>query len=442
MGVRLPFRFAALSSAQTPMSKVIVSSLYNSPMFKQACRQFDRAADAINLPERLRDRTKYPRRCFAVALPVKREDGSVTVFEGYRVQHSLSTGPSKGGIRFHRQVTIGEVAALAMWMSWKCSLVGLPYGGAKGGVIVDPDQLTESELERLSRRYMQELIPFIGPDIDVPAPDMGTNERIMGWMMDTYSNHIGHIDPAIVTGKPISVGGSQGRREATGAGVAYLTKRYLEDLKIPLNETTVAIQGFGNVGSEAALALVDYGAKVVAISDYTTAIHNPKGIDIRKALQFISSEKVLQNFDGGDTITNAELLELECTVLIPAALERVITPENAGKLRCRVLAEAANGPTTNKADTVIEKRGDIVVIPDVICNSGGVTVSYFEWLQNRQNYYWDKEEVMTKLFRILDKAKDAVEAQKRRYGFSRRLAAQTLGIQRVADAKESRGLFP
>lgn len=424
------------------MSKVIISSLYDSPVFKMACRQFDQAADAISLPETLRDRTKYPRRCFAVSLPIQRDDGSVTVFEGYRVQHNLSTGPSKGGIRFHQKVTIGEVAALSMWMSWKCSLAGLPYGGAKGGVIVNPTQLSEFELERLARRYMQELIPFIGPDTDVPAPDMGTNEKMMGWMMDTYSNHVGHISPAIVTGKPIALGGSQGRREATGAGVAYLVKAYLADFKIPIEQATVAIQGFGNVGSEAALALVEYGAKVIAISDYTGGIYNAKGIDIRKAQQYVSTQRVLQDFEGGDEISNEELLELDCTVLIPAALDRVITPENAPKLKCRVLAEAANGPTTYSADKVLEKRGDIEVIPDVICNAGGVTVSYFEWLQNKQNYYWDKEEVMAKLFKILDKAKYAVEAQKSRFGFSRRLAAQTLGIQRVADAKQSRGLFP
>lgn len=407
-----------------------------------ACRQFDQAADAINLPENLRDRTKYPRRCFAVSLPIQRDDGSVTVFEGYRVQHNLSTGPSKGGIRFHQSVTIGEVAALSMWMSWKCSLMGLPYGGAKGGVIVNPTQLSELELERLARRYMQELIPFIGPNTDVPAPDMGTNEKMMGWMMDTYSNHVGHIEPAIVTGKPISLGGSQGRREATGAGVAYLVKKYLEDLKIPVKNATVVIQGFGNVGSEAAVALEAYGAKIIAISDYTGGIYNPKGINIRKAQQYVASQKVLHNFDGGEPIENEELLELECTVLIPAALERVITPDNVRKIKCRILAEAANGPTTYQADKVLEERGDIEVIPDVLCNAGGVTVSYFEWLQNRQNYYWDKVEVMSKLFKILDKAKDSVEAQKRKFGFSRRLAAQTLGIQRVANAKQSRGLFP
>jgi glutamate dehydrogenase (NAD(P)+) len=424
------------------MSKAIVSSLYDSDVFRMACRQFDQAADAINLPDALRDRTKYPRRCLAVALPVRRRDGSVTVFEGYRVQHNLSTGPSKGGIRFHQDVTIGEVAALAMWMSWKCSLVGLPYGGAKGGVIVNPSELTPEELEHLSRRYMQEMVNFVGPHIDVPAPDVGTNEKIMGWMMDTYSNHIGHLVPAVVTGKPISLGGSQGRREATGAGVAYLVKKYLADLKVPISKATVAIQGFGNVGSEAAIALSAYGAKIVAISDYTGGFYNPKGIDLKKALSYVQYQKVLRDFDGGEPISNEALLELKCTVLVPAALERQITEQNAGRLKCRLIAEAANGPTTNAADRIIGDRGDIEIIPDILCNSGGVIVSYFEWLQNLSNFYWDRDEVMTKLYGILDKAKDAVEYQKRKFKFSRRLAALTLGIQRVADAKQSRGLFP
>jgi len=424
------------------MSKAVVSSLYDSEVFKMACRQFDLAADAINLPENIRDRTKYPRRCFAVALPVKRDNGSVTVFEGYRVQHSLSTGPAKGGIRFHQDVTIGEVAALAMWMTWKCSLAGLPYGGAKGGVIVDPSLLSESELEHLSRRYMQEIAPFIGPHVDVPAPDVGTNEKIMGWMMDTYSNHVGRNEPAVVTGKPLSLGGSQGRREATGAGVAYLVKSYLADLNIPIAGATVAIQGFGNVGSETALALANHGAKIIAISDHTTGIYNAAGIDVKKALAYLASQKVLHNFDGGEPITNEQLLTLECTVLVPAALERVITPEIAGKLRCRVLAEGANGPTTFGADKILERREDIELIPDVLCNAGGVIVSYFEWLQNLQNFYWDRDEVLKKLFVILDRAKASVEYQKRKFKFSRRLAALTLGIQRVAEAKQSRGLFP
>jgi glutamate dehydrogenase (NAD(P)+) len=428
------------------MSKVIISSLYDSDTFKMACRQFDQAADAISLPEEIRDRTKYPRRCVAVAVPVKMDDGSVNLFEGYRVQHNLSMGPSKGGIRFHQSVTIGEVAALAMWMSWKCSLAGLPYGGAKGGVIVNPSHLSPGELERLSRRYMQELIPFIGPQIDVPAPDMGTNEQIMGWMMDTYSSHFGYNTPAIVTGKPLLLGGSEGRREATGAGVAYLTKSYLEDLGIPISEATVAIQGFGNVGSEAALALAVYGAKIIAISDFTGGIYNPSGINLQKALSFLNYQKVLRSpdgdFDGGEPISNEELLTLPCTVLIPAAMERVITAENAPRLQCRLLVEAANGPTTNEASRIIENRGDIELIPDVLANAGGVIVSYFEWLQNLQSYYWSRDEVLEKLFRILDKAKNSVEYQKRKFKFGRRLAALTLGIQRVAEAKQRRGLFP
>jgi glutamate dehydrogenase (NAD(P)+) len=407
-----------------------------------ACRQFDQAADAINLPEEIRDRTKYPRRCIAVSLPVRRDNGAVTVFEGYRVQHNLSTGPSKGGVRFHEGVTLGEVGALAMWMSWKCSLVGLPYGGAKGGVIVNPRELSPTELEHLSRRYMQELISFVGPQLDIPAPDVGTNEQIMAWMMDTYSNHVGHIEPGVVTGKPIALGGSQGRREATGAGVAYLVGKYLEDMKIPISGATVAIQGFGNVGSETALALSAMGARIIAVSDYTCAIHNDAGIDVKRALAYIASERVLKDYNGGQEITNAELLELPCTVLVPAALERVIHKDNAGKLKCRVLAEAANGPTTNEADKILEQRGDIEVIPDILCNSGGVIVSYFEWLQNLQSFYWGRDEVIGKLHGILDKAKDSVEYQKRKFKFSRRLAALTLGIARVAEAKQQRGLFP
>jgi glutamate dehydrogenase (NAD(P)+) len=425
-----------------PMSKAVVSTLYDSDVFRMACRQFDQAADAINLPEEIRDRTKYPRRCIAVSLPVRRDNGSVTVFEGYRVQHNLSTGPSKGGIRFHEGVTLGEVAALAMWMSWKCSLVGLPYGGAKGGVIVNPRDLSPTELEHLSRRYMQELIAFVGPQLDIAAPDVGTNEQVMAWMMDTYSNHVGYISPGVVTGKPIAVGGSQGRREATGAGVAYLVGKYLEDIGMPVGRSTVAIQGFGNVGSETALALSAMGAKVIAVSDYTGGIHNPAGIDIKKALAYVQYAGVLKDFDGGAAIANEQLLELECTVLIPAALERVITKDNAPRLRCRVLAEAANGPTTNEADRIIEERGDIELIPDILCNSGGVIVSYFEWLQNLQSLYWTREEVLAKLNGILDRAKESVEYQKRKFKFGRRLAALTLGIGRVAEAKQKRGLFP
>jgi glutamate dehydrogenase (NAD(P)+) len=370
------------------------------------------------------------------------DDGRVEIFEGYRVQHNLSTGPAKGGIRFHHDVTLGEVAALAMWMSWKCSLAGLPYGGGKGGVIVDTRRLSLTELERLSRRYMQEILPFIGPDVDIPAPDVGTNEQVMAWMMDTYSNHKGHYDPGVITGKPIALGGSLGRREATGEGVAWFVKSYLQDLNIPPERTTVAIQGFGNVGSEAGHALYQWGAEVIAISDYTGGVYNAKGLDLQAAQDWVTKNKTLQGFPGGEPITNEQLLELECTALIPAALERVITESNAGKLRCRVLAEGANGPTTNEADRILEARGDIEVIPDVLCNSGGVIVSYFEWLQNLQNYYWTKNEVFDKLYRMLAKAKASVDETKKKYGCSRRTAALVLGIARVAEAKSKRGLFP
>src|ERR1700690_3919065 len=277
-----------------PMSKAVVSKLYDSDVFRMACRQFNKAADAINLPEDLRDRTKSPRRCIAVSLPIRRDSGGVRVFKGYRVQHSLSTGPSKGGIRFHEGVTLGEVAALAMWMSWKCSLVGLPFGGAKGGVIVNPRDLSPTELEHLSRRYMQELVGFVGPQVDIPAPDMGTNEQVMAWMMDTYSSHVGHICPGVVTGKPISVGGSQGRREATGDGGAHLVGKYLGDMKLPVAGATVAIQGFGNVGGETASALSAMGAKIAAISDYTGGIHNPSGIDVKKALAYAKDTRGLK----------------------------------------------------------------------------------------------------------------------------------------------------
>lgn len=417
-------------------------TIYNSPVFQQACNQFDAAADILGMEAGLRERTKRPRRCVIVSMPVRMDSGKVEIFEGYRVQHNLSTGPAKGGIRFHQDVTLGEVAALAMWMSWKCSLVGLPYGGAKGGVVVNARDMSTTELERLSRRYMQEILPFIGPNVDIPAPDVGTNEQVMAWMMDTYSNHVGHFDPGVITGKPIAIGGSLGRREATGEGVAWFVKSYLEDMGIPAEKTTVVIQGFGNVGSEAALALYHWGAEITGISDFTGGIHNPKGIDLKAALAHIEKNKSLQGFTGGESITNEQLLELPCTVLIPAALERVITAQNAGKLQCRLLAEGANGPTTNEADQILSERGDIQIIPDVLCNSGGVIVSYFEWLQNLQNYYWTKNEVFDKLYRMLAKAKASVDETQKKYNCSRRTAALVLGISRVSAAKAMRGLFP
>ncbi|MBL9214565.1 MAG: Glu/Leu/Phe/Val dehydrogenase [Opitutaceae bacterium] len=420
----------------------LTNTIYNSPVFQQACNQFDLAADILGMDAGLRERTKRPRRCVVVSMPVRMDSGKVEIFEGYRVQHNLSTGPAKGGIRFHHEVTLGEVAALAMWMSWKCSLVGLPYGGAKGGVVVNTRELSQNELERLSRRYMQEITPFIGPNVDIPAPDVGTNEQVMAWMMDTYSNHKGHYDPGVITGKPIALGGSLGRREATGEGVAWFVKAYLEDLGIPPEKTTVVIQGFGNVGSEAALALYQWGAEVIGISDFTGGILNRKGIDLKAALAYVAQHKSLQGFPGGEPVSNEQLLETECTVLIPAALERVITEDNAGKLKCRLLAEGANGPTTNEADRILAERSDIELIPDVLCNSGGVIVSYFEWLQNLQNYYWTKGEVFDKLYRMLAKAKASVDETQKKYQCSRRTAALVLGISRVAEAKAKRGLFP
>ncbi|CAM2991807.1 Glu/Leu/Phe/Val dehydrogenase [Rariglobus hedericola] len=418
------------------------SSLYDSDVFRMACRQFDLAADLIDLDRDVRERTKLPKRCLTVTVPVKHDDGVVRIYEGYRVQHHLSLGPTKGGIRFHPGVTIGEVAALAMWMSWKCALAGLPYGGAKGGVAVDPHALSRRELEALSRRYMQEMIPFVGPSIDVAAPDMGTNEQVMAWMMDTYSNQVGNSVPAVVTGKPIAVGGSEGRREATGHGVAYLIKRQLESMSLRPQDATAVIQGFGNVGAEAALALRGYGVRIVAISDVSGGFHNPRGIDLEAALLHQAKHRTLAGWAGGDAVSNVELLELPCTVLVPAAMERVITADNAGRLRCRVLAEAANGPTTNDADLILQARGDVEIIPDILCNAGGVVVSYFEWVQDLQSLFWTRAEVLVKLCAILDRASEAVERQRVRLGCPRRLAALALGIGRVAEAKASRGLFP
>lgn len=419
-----------------------LSTLYDSDVFRMACRQFDLAAELIDIPDEALERTKYPKRCLTVIFPVRRDDGNIEMFEGYRVQHHLSLGPTKGGLRFHQSVNIGEVAALAMWMSWKCALVGLPYGGAKGGVKANPSSLSAHELEGLSRRYMQEMIPFVGTDTDVMAPDVGTNEQVMAWMMDTYSTHIGHSVPAIVTGKPLSIGGSEGRREATGRGTAYFTKSYLNEMGIELSDTTVVVQGFGNVGSEAALGMVEYGAKVIGIGDHTASFFKADGIDIDQALEYVGKNRVLEGFSEAELIPNDQLLELECTVLIPAALERVIDENNASRIKCKLLAEGANGPTTNAADRIIEERGDIEIIPDILCNSGGVVVSYFEWLQDLQSTYWTRGEVLKKLKEILERSRLSVEEERRRLNCSRRMAALTLGIGRVAEAKHTRGIFP
>ncbi|MDQ8180148.1 Glu/Leu/Phe/Val dehydrogenase [Pelagicoccus sp. SDUM812005] len=418
------------------------SNIYKSTVFDMACLQFDRAADILQMDHRLRERVKTPKRCMIVSCPIELDTGEIVVYEGFRVQHHLSMGPTKGGLRFHPKVDLGEVAALAMWMSWKCALVDLPYGGAKGGIAVDPHTLSANELEHLSRRYMQEMIPFVGTNVDVMAPDMGTNEQIMAWMMDTYSSYVGSSAPAIVTGKPIGAGGSEGRREATGRGAAYLARTYMQDLGIAPQSATVIIQGFGNVGSEAAKAFVEYGTKVIGISDVSGAFFNPKGLDIEDALEHVAKNRSLAGWNGGDSLSNEELLEQPCDLLMPAALERVIHAENASKIQCRILCEAANGPTTNEADAILLERGDVLVIPDVLCNSGGVIVSYFEWVQDLQSTFWTRDEVLSKLYVILERAKTKVEKQKQRYGCSRREAALSLGISKVAEAKRLRGLFP
>jgi glutamate dehydrogenase (NAD(P)+) len=416
--------------------------IYEHPVFKMACQQFDSVADHLQIPHDERDRLKFPKRSMAVALPVRRDDGSTQVFTGYRVQHHLTLGPTKGGLRYHPDVTMGEVAALAMWMSWKCALTGLPYGGAKGGIACDPTKMSRAELERLTRRYTQEMIPFIGPQIDVMAPDLGTNEQVMAWMMDTYSVHVGATVPSIVTGKPVGLGGSLGRREATGRGVAYLVNRATDTIGLDMAKATAVVQGYGNVGSIAALSLARYGAKVLAVSDVNGGIYNRNGLDLFALEKHVAEKKTVAGFPGSEPISNEQLLVTPCDILVPAALERQITEVNAGKIQCRILAEAANGPTTPEADTILDQRPEIFVIPDVLCNAGGVIVSYFEWVQDLQSFFWGETEVVDKLFRILETAYTQILGASRKQKIPMRLAALSLGVKRVQEAKRIRGLFP
>ncbi|HZQ46825.1 MAG TPA: Glu/Leu/Phe/Val dehydrogenase [Verrucomicrobiae bacterium] len=416
--------------------------IYEHPTFRMACQQFDSVADRLQIPEDERARLKYPKRSMTVALPIHRDDGSTEVFCGYRVQHHLTLGPTKGGLRFHPDVTLGEVAALAMWMSWKCALTGLPYGGAKGGITCDPRKLSHAELERITRRYTQEMIPFIGPQVDVMAPDLGTNEQIMAWMMDSYSVHMGYTVPSIVTGKPVLLGGSLGRREATGRGVAYLVNRSADTINLDVNKATAVVQGFGNVGSVAALSLAKYGAKIIAVSDAFGGLYNPRGLDLWKLEQFADKNKTVVGFPGAEPISNEQLLVTPCDILVPAAMERQINGKNAGKIQCRILAEAANGPTTPEADAILEQRPEIFVIPDVLCNAGGVVVSYFEWVQDLQSFFWNETEVTDKLFRILEGAFTQTLTMSRKQKITMRHAALSLGVSRVREAKKVRGLFP
>jgi glutamate dehydrogenase (NAD(P)+) len=418
--------------------------IYADPAYAMATEQFALIADYLNLSNNVRARMMHPKRAIAVTLPIHRDDGSIITFEGYRVQHHLAMGPTKGGVRFHPKVSLGEVAALATWMSWKCALTGLPYGGAKGGVAVDPRSLSPRELESLSRRYMQEMIPFVGPHTDVIGPDMGTNEQVMAWFMDTYSVYKGYAVPEIVTGKPVSVGGTVGRREATGRGVVYLIERALNMLKMKPDHCTAVVQGFGNVGAVTALALAyKNGMKITGLSDAYAAFHNANGIDVGAAEKYAIQHGSLEGFPGAERISPDELLTLPCDVLVPAAVEAVITEKNAGQLQCRILAEGANGPTTPAADRVLfERWNEIFVIPDILCNAGGVIVSYFEWVQDVQQFFWTETEVMDKLFRILEQAFATVIKRAKDGKIPHRMAAMAVGVERVVAAKNARGLFP
>ncbi len=418
--------------------------IYDDPAYAMATEQFRVVADYLNIETNLRERMLHPKRAIAVTLPVHRDDGRIETYRGYRVQHHLAMGPTKGGVRFHPSVTLGEVAALSTWMSWKCALTGLPYGGAKGGVAVDPRTLSLRELEALSRRYMQEMIPFVGPHTDVIGPDMGTNEQVMAWFMDTYSVYKGYAVPEIVTGKPVSIGGTSGRREATGRGVVYLIERALDVLKMQPDKCTAVIQGFGNVGAVTALGLAfKSGMKITGISDACAAFHRADGIDVGAAEKYAAQHGSLLGFDGADAISPDELLTLPCDVLVPAAVEGVITEKNAGQLRCRILAEAANGPTTPEADRILfERWAEVFVIPDILCNAGGVIVSYFEWVQGLQQLFWNESEVMDKLFRILEQAFTAVIKRSREAKIPHRMSAMAIGVERVLAAKKARGLFP
>ncbi len=423
---------------------------YNAPQqqehisnpYETALAQFDRAVRYLNIPDGIAEFLKYPRREFTVNFPVKRDDGKIEMFTGYRVHHSTVLGPSKGGIRYSTAVSLDEVRALAMWMTWKCALVNLPYGGAKGGVIVDPKSLSTRELESLTRRYAAELIPLISPHADVPAPDMGTNAQVMAWIMDTYSMTVGYSVPAIVTGKPLNIGGSQGRTEATGRGVITCMVEALNERgNFDANDIRVAIQGFGNVGSHAASYAHSLGFKVVAVTDINGGVYDPNGLDIPAVRAYVAEHGSLDGCPYGDRITNNELITIECDVLAPCAMEGQITDKNASRIQARLIVEGANGPTTPEADDILNSRG-ITVVPDILANAGGVIVSYFEWVQDLQAFFWDEEEVYRQLKRAMVRSYYGTERAAEEYGVDLRTAAQIQAIKRVADAVITRGIYP
>jgi len=418
-------------------------TIYTGPVFDMASRQFDIIADHLGIEADQRARLLYPKRAITVSVPIHMDDGRTEVFQGYRVQHHLTLGPTKGGTRFAPDLDVGEVAALAVWMSWKCALAGLPYGGAKGGVACSPLALSRRELEAVSRRYMQEMIPFVGPHTDIMAPDMGTNEQIMAWFMDTYSMHQGHATSEIVTGKPVAVGGTEGRREATGRGVAFLVAKACTAIGLDPVGATVVVQGFGNVGSVTAYSLARrHGMRITGVSDHTAAYYDPRGLPLDAIEAHVSCWGTLAGFSNEALIDPGTLLTRPCDVLVPAALERVITAENAGDLECRILAEGANGPTTPEADVILEEAGETFVIPDILCNAGGVIVSYFEWVQDLQRLFWSEQEVYTQLEKILATSFERVLARAKRDGISNRTAAMSIGVEKVIAGKLVRGLFP
>ncbi|HLE38250.1 MAG TPA: Glu/Leu/Phe/Val dehydrogenase [Acidimicrobiia bacterium] len=414
-----------------------------SPLYNEALQQFNRVADLIDLDPNIAERLRVPQRAMIVTIPYRRDDGSeVKSLFGYRVQHVLTMGPTKGGIRYAPDVNLGEVAALAMLMTWKCAIVGLPFGGAKGGVRVDPTSLSRSETQRVTRRYTAEIIDFIGPNKDIPAPDMGTDEQVMAWIMDTYSQQVGHTEPAVVTGKPPALGGSVARREATGRGMVSLFPAAAAQRGVKTDGVRVAIQGFGNVGRYAALAAAQAGARVVAISDVSGGVSNGKGIDVVAAMEHVDRHRTLEGFTGGgDRITNAELLVTDCDILMPCATGGVITGANAADVKAKIVMEGANGPTTLEADGILNGKG-VLVVPDVLANAGGVTVSYFEWVQDLQNYFWSESEIVGRLREIMSRAYEEVQSVAIKRKTDLRTAALIRGINRVADAKLARGVFP
>jgi len=413
---------------------------WHSATSDMAIQQFDLAADRLGVDPNVARRLRRPDRALIVSVPTRMDDGGVKVFTGYRVQHNDVLGPFKGGIRYHPAVNLGEVAALAMWMTWKCSLVGLPLGGAKGGIACDPAELSRHELQSMTRRFTAEIINVIGPEVDVPAPDMGTGEQVMAWIMDTYSQHKGHAVPEIVTGKPVAIGGTLGRREATGRGVVYMILEAAKHLNIDLTRCTAVVQGFGNVGSVAVKELANIGVKVIGVSDRTGGFVDEKGLPVEKLLELADKNHSLEGCPYGDKISNEELLELKCDVLVPAALEMQITKANAAKIHCRILAEGANGPTTPDADAILRENG-IFLIPDILANAGGVVVSYFEWVQDLQNFFWNEVEVNSKLREILVKSFHEVLGMSEKHGVDMRLAALMIGIDRVTRAMLWRGLY-